>query len=127
MTKLDQAELQDMICAIADDQSLAVYPVLKVSSTSNALIVSTCDTKQAARLLRMQLLPLRSRAPLPIKAHQVPAIGMSRGVIYGCRASETSEILAKDVVSDGVEILMVRPMGKNGTVLINFEAPKPPR
>ncbi|KAH9382360.1 hypothetical protein HPB48_022411 [Haemaphysalis longicornis] len=120
MTKLDPAELQDAICATADDQILAAYLILKVSPTSNTLIVSTCDTKQAARLLRMQLLPLRSCAPLPIKAHQVPATGMSRGhACRGCRASETSETLANALVSDGVETLMARPMGKN--------APKPPR
>ncbi|KAH9364003.1 hypothetical protein HPB48_020672 [Haemaphysalis longicornis] len=98
MTKLDPAELQDVICATADDQSLAAYLILKVNPTSNTLIVSTCDTKQAARLFRMQVLPLRSRAPLPIKAYQVPAPGRLRGVIYGCRANETSETLAKALV-----------------------------
>ncbi|KAH9370531.1 hypothetical protein HPB48_020525 [Haemaphysalis longicornis] len=89
-------------------------------------MVSTCDTKEAARLLRMQLLRIRSRAPLPIKVPQVTARGNSCEVIYGCRASETSETLAKALVSDGVKILMATPMGKNDTVLINFAAPKPP-
>ncbi|KAH9368509.1 hypothetical protein HPB48_007252 [Haemaphysalis longicornis] len=44
-----------------DDQSLAAYLVLKVSAGSNTLIVSTWDTKQAARLLRMPLHPRRYR------------------------------------------------------------------
>ncbi|KAH9382393.1 hypothetical protein HPB48_021846 [Haemaphysalis longicornis] len=74
----------------------------------------------------MQLLPLRSLAPLPIGAHQIPVTGMRAESFTAAAGVRTSETLAKALVSEGVEILMARPMGKNGTVLINFRAPKPP-
>lgn len=100
MSKLDPAELQQIIHSMAEDPQIAKYLVLKLSRSSNALIVTTCDTKQAARLLRIQKLPLSSRPHLPVISHQVPASGMSRGVIYGCRPCETSKTLMKALDAD---------------------------
>lgn len=127
MSKLDPAELQQIIHSMAEYPQLAKYLVLKLSRSSNALIVTTCGTKQAARLLRIQKLPLSSRPHLPVISHQVPASGMSRGVIYGCRPCETSKTLMKAVDADMEEIVAARPTGHRGTILITFASPSPPR
>ncbi|KAH9360354.1 hypothetical protein HPB48_003549 [Haemaphysalis longicornis] len=65
------AEIQQIVHSLAEDP--------KLSKTSNARIVTTCDTKQAARLLRVNTLPLRSRQHLQVTSHQVPASGMPSG------------------------------------------------
>ncbi|KAH9371128.1 hypothetical protein HPB48_017444 [Haemaphysalis longicornis] len=127
MSKLDPAELQQIIHSMAEDPQLAKYLVLKLSRSSNALILPTCDTKQAARLLRIQKLPLSLRPHLHVISHQVPASGMSRGVIHGCRPCETYKTLMKALGADMEEIVAARPMGRRGTILITFASPRPPR
>ncbi|CAN8003227.1 unnamed protein product [Ixodes pacificus] len=74
----------------------------------------------------MGVLPLRSRPPLPVRTHQVPTDGISRGVIHGCKPKPTAKLL-EALYADGVDVLTARPTGSKGTVLIHFASPHPPR
>ncbi|CAN8002687.1 unnamed protein product [Ixodes pacificus] len=68
----------------------------------------------------MGVLPLRSRPPLPVRTHQVPTDGISRGVIHGCKPNEPTAKLLEALYADGVDVLTARPMGSKGTVHAKF-------
>lgn len=124
---LDPEELKTVISSFAGDPKLLKHQILRVSKLSNTIVVTTCDSTQATHLLRMGVLPLRSRPPLPVRTHQVPMDGISRGVIHGCKPNEPTAKLLEALYADGVDVLTARPMGSKGTVLIHFASPHPPR
>lgn len=127
VTLIDPEDLQTTINSYATDLKLIQHQILRVSRLSNTIAVTTCDSNQAALLLRVKSLPLRSRPPLPVRTYQVPTEGISRGVVYRCKPGETTEKLLAALSADGVDILAARPMGSRGTVLITFASPHPPR
>ncbi|KAG0413173.1 hypothetical protein HPB47_009671 [Ixodes persulcatus] len=98
---LDPEELKTVISSFAGDLKLLKHQILRVSKLSNTIVVTTCDSTQATRLLRMGVLPLRSRPPLPVRTHQVPTDGISRGVIHGCKPKEPTAKLLEALYADG--------------------------
>ncbi|KAG0414397.1 hypothetical protein HPB47_008446 [Ixodes persulcatus] len=112
--------------SFATDPELRKLQLLRVSTISNTITVTTCDSKQAAHLLRTTSLPLKTRHPLPVRAYQLPTEGILRGVIHGCKPNESPEKLLSALHADGVDILSARPMGSKGTTLIIFASPRPP-
>ncbi|KAG0427247.1 hypothetical protein HPB47_025690, partial [Ixodes persulcatus] len=104
---LDPEELKTVISSFAGDPKLLKHQILR-----------------ATHLLRMGVLPLRSRPPLPVRTHQVPTDGISRGVIHGCKPNEPTAKRLEALYADGVDVLTARPMGSKGTVLIHFASPR---
>ncbi|KAH7960660.1 hypothetical protein HPB49_022134 [Dermacentor silvarum] len=119
-------EVKHAISALSHKR-LAQHQLLRFNDASNTLTVQTCDERQASNLLKLNTLEIPSAPPLPVSVHQVPSEGMSRVVIYGCTLDETSETLAQALDSENVQILLARPMGKSGSVLITFASSRPPR
>ncbi|KAH7940932.1 hypothetical protein HPB49_008175 [Dermacentor silvarum] len=124
---LNAREVKQAISALSHDKRLAQHQLLRFNDASNTLTVQTCDERQASDLLKLNTLEIPLVPPLPVSVHQVPSEGMSRGVIYGCTPDEKSETLAEALDSDNVQILLARPMGKTGSVLITFTLSRPPR
>lgn len=127
IVSLNAREVKHAISALSHDKRLAQHQLLRFNDASNTLTVQTCDERQASNLLKLNTLEIPSAPPLPVSVHQVPSEGMSRGVIYGCTLDETSETLAQALDSENVQILLARPMGKSGSVLITFASSRPPR
>lgn len=124
---IDPEDLQTTINSYATDLKLLQHQILRVSRLSNTIAITTCDSNQAALLLRVKSLPLQSRPPLLVRTCQVPTESISRGVVYNCKPGETTEKLLAAIYADGVDILTARPMGYRGTVLVTFASPHPPR
>lgn len=127
MTIVDPEDLNRAISSFSADAALLRHQILRVSKLSNSITVTTCDPIQAGRIREMRKLPLQTIEPIPVRVHQVPNEGMSRGVIYRCRPNEPKQKLVEALYADGVEILAARPMGSRGTVLLCFASPQPPR
>ncbi|KAH7955196.1 hypothetical protein HPB49_025386 [Dermacentor silvarum] len=127
IVSLNAREVKQAISLLSHDKRLAQHELLRLNDASNTLIVQTCDERQASDLLKLNTLKISSAPPLPVSVHQVPTKGMSRGVIYGCTPDETSETLAEALDSENVQILLARPMGKSGSMLITFASSRQPR
>ncbi|KAH9382381.1 hypothetical protein HPB48_012076 [Haemaphysalis longicornis] len=127
MTIVDPEDLNRAISSFSADAALLRHQILRVSKLSNSITLTTCDPIQAGRIREMTELPLQTIEPIPVRVHQVPNEGMSRGVIYRCRPNEPKQKLVEALYADGVEILAARPMGSRGTVLLCFALPQPPR
>ncbi|KAH9374783.1 hypothetical protein HPB48_015087 [Haemaphysalis longicornis] len=117
MTTVDPEELNRAISSFSADAALLRHQILRVSKLSNST-VSTYDPIQAGRIREITELPLQTIKPIPVRVHQVPNEGMSRGVIYRCKPIEPKQKLVKALYANGVEILAARPMGSQGTVLL---------
>ncbi|CAN7950056.1 unnamed protein product, partial [Ixodes pacificus] len=126
VSRLDPEHLLAAVSSFATDPELRKLQPLRVGTISNTITVTTCDSKQAAHLLRTTSFPLKTRHPLPVRAYQLPTEGISRGVIHGCKPNESPERLLSALHADGVDILSARPMGSRGTTLIIFASPRPP-
>ncbi|CAN8011109.1 unnamed protein product, partial [Ixodes pacificus] len=126
VSRLDPEDLLAAVSSFATDPELRKLQFLRVSTISNTITVTTCDSKQAAHRLRTTSLPLKTRHPLSVRAYQLPTEGISRGVIHGCKPNESREKLLSALHADGVDILSARPMGSRGTTLIIFASPRPP-
>ncbi|CAN7979301.1 unnamed protein product, partial [Ixodes persulcatus] len=126
VSRLDPEDLLAAVSSFATDPELRKLQLLQVSTISNTITVTTCDSKEAAHLLRTTSLPLKPRHPLPVRAYQLPTEGISRGVIHGCKPNEPTQKLLSALHTDGVDILSARPMGSRGTTLIIFASPRPP-
>ncbi|KAH9384653.1 hypothetical protein HPB48_026663 [Haemaphysalis longicornis] len=120
--------LYKSIAALCENLDLQKHLTIKVSEQANTVIVHTCDSAQAGKLLRLKALPIPGRAlPLLVTVNQAPGRGMSRGVMHGCDKGETSASLMNALTTESVKILAARPMGKCGSALITFESSRPPR
>ncbi|EEC18011.1 hypothetical protein IscW_ISCW013588 [Ixodes scapularis] len=126
VSRLDPEDLLAAVSSFATDPELRKLQLLRVSTISNTITVTTCDSKQAAHLLRTTSLPLKTQHPLPVRAYQLPTEEISKGVIHGCKPNESPEKLLSALHGDGVDILSARPMGSRGTTLIIFASPRPP-
>ncbi|KAG0413452.1 hypothetical protein HPB47_009399 [Ixodes persulcatus] len=113
VSRLDPEDLLSAVSSFATDAELRKLQLLRVSTISNTITVTTCDSKQAAHLVRTT-------------TYQLPTEGISRGVIHGCKPNESPEKLLSALHADGVDILSARPMGSRGTALIIFASPRPP-
>ncbi|KAH9360038.1 hypothetical protein HPB48_018478 [Haemaphysalis longicornis] len=123
MTTVDPEDLNRAVSSFSADAALLRHQILRVSKLSNY----TCDPIQAGRIRKITELPLQTINPIPVRVHQVPNEGMSRGVIYRCRTNEPKQKLVEALYADGVETLAARPMVSRGTVLLHFASPQPPR
>ncbi|KAH7945401.1 hypothetical protein HPB49_010692 [Dermacentor silvarum] len=127
IVSLNALEVKQAISALSHDKRLAQHQLQRFNDASNTLTVQTCDERPASDLLKLNTLEIPWAPPLPVSVHQVPSEGMSRGVVYGCTLDETSKTLAKALDSENVQILLARPMGNSGLVLIIFASSRPPR
>ncbi|KAM7302138.1 hypothetical protein ISCGN_017655 [Ixodes scapularis] len=126
VSRLDPEDLLAAVSSFAADPELRRLQLLRVSSVYNTVTVTTCDSTQAAHLLRTTSLPLKTHHPLPIRTYQVPTEGISRGVIHECKPNESPEKLLSALNADGVDILSARRWVPVATTLIIFATPKPP-
>ncbi|KAH9360783.1 hypothetical protein HPB48_018238 [Haemaphysalis longicornis] len=120
--------LYKSIAAFSENLDLQKHLTIKVGEQANTVIVHSCDSAQAGKLLRLKALPIPGcTLPLPVMVNQASGRGMSLGAMHGCEKGETSASLMNALTTESVKILAARPMGKCGSALITFQSSRPPR
>lgn len=127
---LDPRRVKHLIDSLAGDSKLLEHQLIRYNRASNTITVHTCDSHLVCNLKKLTSLVTLSEQPLQVSVYEMPADGISQGVIYDCCRKKTVESLVPVLKCESADILAARPMERNAVILavilIPFASPRPP-